>query len=438
MLAATAGVLLILTPGLLANDVLNAPHLRDLLVIGVVFVIFSSLNGLQVGAFAGLEAFGQLGIAGVISGIAAVSAIGLGAYFGGLAGAVWGLVVSSTVRWLAHQFLLRRELKRADIRATFKGSLYQERAMLTTFAFPAALAVLSTVASIWIANVFLVNTAEGYKQLAIYSAATTIRLVVLFVPQTLNTVTFSVLNNTLGSQNIKHFQLILTYSIIAIVTVTAALAAAMLLLTPLVLSFFGADFVKGASVAYILLASTIFEAAALALVQKQQSTGRIWAVLLLITLPRDCDLPVGFVLAGGQSWGDGVGLRLPDRIHVCLPWLHFDDVPQGRGNRPVPGQQPVAFYLLRLVWRPTYACPRCQIVTGTDRWARISAARCRRRYSISCRHSLVSCLGFGCDICCGRDYHGLGVLAKTRRHHRIAHVFFLLIAVCASAALPLV
>ena len=64
---------------------------------------------IKQGCFPGLEAYGSLARAGVISGIVAVAAISLGAWTGGLNGTLMGLSISAFLRCLIHGWWLRLE-----------------------------------------------------------------------------------------------------------------------------------------------------------------------------------------------------------------------------------------------------------------------------------------------------------------------------------------
>lgn len=83
LMAGVEAVLFIAMAPWLATTMLKAPHLTVALMIGSGFLFFSSVNGYQTGALSGLEAYGGLAKAGVASGIVAVAAISLGAWWGG-------------------------------------------------------------------------------------------------------------------------------------------------------------------------------------------------------------------------------------------------------------------------------------------------------------------------------------------------------------------
>ena len=126
-MACVATIVLVLIAPWLATSVLKAPHLSVALMIGSGFVFFSAINGYQTGALSGLEAYGGLAKAGVVSGIMTVIAISLGAWTGGLNGTLVGLSISAVLRCLIHSWWLRFESRAQGIEPKYRGSLGQEK-----------------------------------------------------------------------------------------------------------------------------------------------------------------------------------------------------------------------------------------------------------------------------------------------------------------------
>ena len=121
LMAGVGAFLLIAIAPWLAEAVLKAPHLAFALMIGSGFLFFSSINGYQIGALSGLEAYGGLAKAGVASGIVAVAAISLGAWWGGLNGTLIGLSISAFVRCAIHNRWLRLETRVQGIKPRVPG-----------------------------------------------------------------------------------------------------------------------------------------------------------------------------------------------------------------------------------------------------------------------------------------------------------------------------
>jgi O-antigen/teichoic acid export membrane protein len=306
-LMAGAGALLLvgLAPWL-ANHMLKAPHLSSALMIGAGFLFFSSINGYQTGALSGLEAYAGLAKAGVASGIVAVAAISLGALAGGLNGALAGLSISSFVRCAIHNQWLRLENRRQGIIPIYKGSLSREKTIVLKFSLPAALAGFYTLPMIWLANSLLVRQPGGYGEMALFSAANNLRILVLFLPNVMNSVGLSVLNNEKAKGNVVHYHRVFRSNVLYIFFVSLGGVLFMGFCGRPILQFFGKDFVAGHFLLWILLVASLVEGLSIALYQYIQANAKIWQSFFMINIPREAFLVVGaYCLV--QSYG-GVGL----------------------------------------------------------------------------------------------------------------------------------
>ncbi|HKZ39046.1 MAG TPA: hypothetical protein VJ184_15390, partial [Chryseolinea sp.] len=290
----------------LAGTMLKAPHLTIALMVGAGFIFFSSINGYQTGALSGLEAYGGLAKAGVASGIVAVAAISLGAWLGGLNGTLLGLSISAFVRCTIHNRWLRVESRVQGIKPQYRGSLSQEKAVIRNFALPAAIAGYYSMPMIWLASSFLVRQPGGYGEMALYGAANKLRILVLFLPNVMNSVGLSVLNYEKAKGDVNHYNQVFKSNVFYIFLVSLGGAFIIGIFGRPILHLFGKDFGAAYNLLSILLVASLFEGVSIALYQYVQSKAKIWLSFFSINLPREAFL----VMAAHylvQSYG-GVGL----------------------------------------------------------------------------------------------------------------------------------
>jgi len=269
----------------LAGAMLNAPHLASALILGAGFLLFSSINGYQTGALSGLEAYASLAKAGAASGIVAMVAISLGAWWGGLNGALIGLSVSAIFRCGIHYRLLRIESRTHGIRPQYRGSLRREKTIIVKFAFPAAMAGFFLTPMIWLANTFLVRQQDGYVEMALYAAATNFRIAVLFLPNVMNNVGMSILNNEKARGDLKHYHRLFSANVLHIFLVSLGGALVVGILGRPLLELFGKDFGAGYLILWFLLAASVSDAVSIGMYQYMQSQAKIWHALIGITIP---------------------------------------------------------------------------------------------------------------------------------------------------------
>jgi hypothetical protein len=168
-------------------------------------------------------------------------------------------------------------------------NLWEERGLVTRFAVPASLAGLVTLPAAWIGSAILARQPGGFHQLGLFGAAQTFRAMVLFVPQAVNNVGMSILNNRRRSSSAEYRQV---FWINAALSSGAAIAAATVIFaaaSPL-LGLFGPGFRDARVIVGILLLAAVLEAVSAAAYQIIVSRGRMWTSFAGIALPRDLAL----------------------------------------------------------------------------------------------------------------------------------------------------
>lgn len=308
VMAGVSTLLLVAMAPWLAGTMLNAPHLASALVIGAAFLLFSSINGYQTGALSGLEAYASLAKAGVASGIVAIAAISLGAWWGGLNGTLLGLSVSALFRCGIHYIFLRVESRTHGVKPQYGGSLRQEKTIILKFALPAAIAGYYSLPMVWLANTLLVRQPGGYEEMAHYAAANNLRIIVLFLPGVLNNVGLSILNNEKAKGDMAHYHRVFRFNVLHIFLISLVGAFVMGILGRPLLDLFGKDFGAGYLILWALLASSVFDAVSIAMYQYVQTQAKIWQSFAGIIIPRDgLFVLVAYYLV--HSYG-GIGLAV--------------------------------------------------------------------------------------------------------------------------------
>jgi O-antigen/teichoic acid export membrane protein len=174
---AVIGIALMIGAPWLAEKSINAPHLTGVLRIGSIILFFSALTGAQTGALSGFEAFKTIARVNLFVGLLSFPVMIIGAYTGGLYGAVWALAINTGFHWLLNHFALCREMKRFNITLSLRNC-GRERPMLWRFSLPAVLSGVMVGPAGWVCNAILVNQLGGYAALGIFTAAFQVSLLI--------------------------------------------------------------------------------------------------------------------------------------------------------------------------------------------------------------------------------------------------------------------
>jgi O-antigen/teichoic acid export membrane protein len=258
----------------------SSGELQACLRISMAYVFFSTITGYQIGALAGFEAFRGIAAINTICGVAALAMSWAFTVQWGLRGAVWGQSAGAVLAWALYQGALAGHCRERRIVIRYREA-WRERNILLRFALPAAACGMVSSAAAWLANVLLVRLG-GFAELAIFSAALSMRSMVLFAPALIVRVTTPVLNNLLASGNLRAHRKIL-WRTAGVNGLIALIAAVFLSIAGRqVLQLFGRDFHCSGWIVPLLLASVVLEVLANNLFQALFTSGRLWRNLGII------------------------------------------------------------------------------------------------------------------------------------------------------------
>lgn len=322
LMAVVGALTLIFLSPWLADTMMNAPHLSAPLMIGAVFLLFSSINGYQTGALSGLEAYGSLAKAGIVSGIVAVFAISLGSWFGGLNGTLLGLSISAFVRCTVHFLWLRYESRGQNIKPTYMGSFIQEKTIIFKFALPAAIAGYYSMPMIWLANSFLVRQPGGYGEMGLFSAANNLRILILFLPNVINNVGLTILNNEKGKRDINQFNRLFKSNVLIIFIISLCCVLIIGVFGRTILHLFGKEFIAGQNILWLLVITSLFESFSIGLYQYIQTHSKIWHSFFTISIPREAFFVLSAYFLIQANSGVGLGTAYLGAAIIGLI-LHF-------------------------------------------------------------------------------------------------------------------
>lgn len=266
-----ASLVLIVCAPWIAAQTIAAPHLSSMLQIGAIYLLFSSLNGAQIGALSGFEAFRTISKINLILGVMNFPIIGVGAYTFGLMGALWGYNISALLNCVLCQYFLKKVMSDLGNRSDYKDCL-KEWKVLLKFGLPAMLANTLVGPVTWVCNVMLVNQPNGFAEMGVYSAATQWRQLLLFFPGLISQVALPIMASTYkvsAHQQVKsnfYINLIITLPLLALLSVCS----------PFIMRLYGSSFSDSWPVLLLVLCAAFLQVLQSPIVTYWAATGRMW------------------------------------------------------------------------------------------------------------------------------------------------------------------
>lgn len=247
-----ASLVMFLIAPWLARNTLASPELGDLLQLGCLILIFSALNGTQLGALAGFESFRIIARNNFIAGIVNFFVIIIAVYSAGLRGAVVGLVISMCLSFIFNHISVRSEARRAGIPIHVR-SCWNEIGVIYSFSLPAALSGIMVAPANWICVAMLVNQTDGYHQMGIYNAANQWYAALIFLPNLLGQVLLPILSRGMGDKDIASAKKVLSMSVLINLIATVPALMVLSIMSTSIMALYGEDFSAGGLTLIIVL-----------------------------------------------------------------------------------------------------------------------------------------------------------------------------------------
>jgi O-antigen/teichoic acid export membrane protein len=284
-LAGLISLIALLTATLTASSLALFPYAASALVFGhaesgallrlaAIHVFFGTLGGYQAGALLGLRAYRALNTASLAQALCGPILMYLFTSSFGLHGSIVALALSAAFGWAVQFSVLHAHYRRAGIRPSYIGIHHEWRAV-TRFALPAALSGIVGNIAIWGSTALVVRSSEGLALFGQYTAANSVRSLVLFAPAIVNRVA-TPLFAQLHSLSPERFRESFWSNLQLSAAIAAFLATVLIVFRNPALSLFGSAFGNSRFVVILCIAA-LLEVLATAFYQLLISRGAMWS-----------------------------------------------------------------------------------------------------------------------------------------------------------------
>jgi O-antigen/teichoic acid export membrane protein len=270
-----AAACLFLAAPWLAEHSLAAPWIVDNLRACAPLVLLSAVLGAQTGSLAGFEAFRVIALVNAAAGVVGLPLLLLGAWQGGVTGAIWGTAAGLALNVLFQHLALRREAARADVPLGWSG-WRREYPVFMSFSLPTVLSSLLVAPIAWLCNAMLVNQPDGYVEMGLFNAANQWRALILFLPGVICTPLLPLLTSLRAAADLAKYRRVLLAGILATLATALACAAPVILLGQSIMRTYGPGFEQGSNVLSLLVLATVLNAVLNVIAQTIASDGRMW------------------------------------------------------------------------------------------------------------------------------------------------------------------
>lgn len=263
----------------LAKWAMNAPHLAGALRVGCLLLLLNTLNGVQLGAVCGFEAFRSQSRVIVLDGIFNLALVPVGAFVYGVTGAVGGSVVAAMLGFFAKQWAMHKECKRTNIKVLHRN-VSDELPTLWKFVLPAVLVGVSMQPFEWLSRLLIANGVNGYAELGLFTAAYSWSQIILFLPGQITGPTQPILANLVGMGQKNQVKQILVHGNAIVFASVFFIGVVVVLFSNLIMSVYGKGYGDAARTLSILTISTVFCAVSQILKNFLYVINKVWIVVI--------------------------------------------------------------------------------------------------------------------------------------------------------------
>lgn len=258
----------------IASDVFGHPELTSFVRITAATVVFLTIDGYNTATLFGIEHIKQSVQGTFISSIIATPVAILLTWEMGLAGAVYGVLLSSILQCLISHIVLNRALRERAI--SYRRHGREDWSVLYQYALPSLLGGVMVAPVHWLCQAMLANQTDGMVQVAVLGIGFQWFQAVSFLPIALARVVLPVLTDVTAGHGRQQSNAVLKSAIAAnaIVAIPAALGVA--LLSGWIMRIYGVTQPNAGSALSLMVAASAVSAICTAVGQIMVAKGQIW------------------------------------------------------------------------------------------------------------------------------------------------------------------
>lgn len=269
-------LLLLLTP-FIAYFFLDSPDLIFELRLGVLLLFFSTLNSIQNGILIGFESYRNIAIANIITALISFPIQLYLAYRLNVEGAIIGLGITYFILWLTNFFMVKKVLILNEIKLVYRD-LKSESNILYSFSIPAFFSSLLVIPVLWYCNIMLVNSDNGFQELAVFDAANQWKTALLFIPNVLAQISLPLFSKHINDKS--KFKEVLKINLIVTFVITFIIAFAVALFSKQIMNLYGSSYMDNYFLLIMLCVATLLISINGVIGQVLVGSGKMWIGLL--------------------------------------------------------------------------------------------------------------------------------------------------------------
>lgn len=246
--------LLILSPVIVNKFFLGVQNLIPALYAGALLLVSTTLATMVQSILIGLEEYKKLAFASIVSSLIVFPIIVFLIYKFALIGAVIGIACYFMFDFIIKYFQLRK-LYKGNFFVIDMKFFFQESKNILIFSLPLFFSVIINSIAFWYARVLLVNTHNGFTEIAIFDAAFQWLTIIMIITGATTSIALPMLSK---ANEKDHKNTIFNVSLLINLFFSIVLALIFIFFSKDVMSIYGSNYIKGYNILSLLSITSIF------------------------------------------------------------------------------------------------------------------------------------------------------------------------------------
>lgn len=243
--------------------------------IGSLLLVLNTLNGVNVGVLAGLEAYRAIAILGLLEGVLNLCFVTGGAWLAGVPGAVAGMIIAMVVTLFSKLVAVKQACNRFGIRLKLQGS-WAEMPMLRQVALPSVIIAISVQPFEWLGRLMLSHQTNGFSEVGVFGVVQSWGQVMLVLPAQVTVPSLAILTSLYASGEYPSFRRLVSTNLKLVVGLSVLVSLPMLLFTKQIMGLYGTSFMIGVPALRVMVVTYLIAVITMVFSEVLVASNRVW------------------------------------------------------------------------------------------------------------------------------------------------------------------
>ena len=259
----------------LAVSVMHSDKLVMPLKVGSLLLLLNTLNGVNVGVLAGLEAYRAIAVLGLLEGVLNLFFITGGAWMMGVSGAVGGMLVAVAISLLVKHMVVKHACAQFGISFIRQG-WWAQMPMLRQVAIPSVIIAASVQPFEWLGRLILSHQTNGFAEVGVFGVVQSWAQVMLVLPAQVTVPSMAIFASLYARGEYSSFRRLFSTNLKLVAGLCVLTSLPMLFFTTQLMELYGPSFMVGVPALRVMVVTYSIAVVTMVFSEVLVASDRVW------------------------------------------------------------------------------------------------------------------------------------------------------------------